>query len=490
MAFKELIVVMVLAWLAFALATPVGAPFLQTDSFERRKKVWLGLTAAAFLLPSFWLYVALAVPLLIWLRRTDTNPQSLLVLFYLLVPPFAFKVPMPGAHYAFELTQLRLLGLVVILPWLSSWLRANPDARRWTLAETLMACYIVIQIVFLIPHEDVTNTFRRTFVTLLDSMAVLYFMSRIRPTRSHLVDVVATLCMVSVAWGLLAMFENVRSWSLYGNLYSRWGALGDLWNLRDGRLRALVSAGHALTLGYLLAMAFCFWLWFRPLVKSRVKWLGIALVILGGLLATNSRGPWLTALMAFVLVSFLTAKSAKEVVTRAAMLTIAFAGVLVSPIGDEVISKIPFIGEDEWGNVAYRVRLAEVSWQVVWLNPFFGDPFVTRNLEELRQAQGIIDLVNAYATVALFHGFVGLGLYAGIFTYALFRAYRAVRYHRHGDEDMHRLGICLIAALVSTLFFMATAGFAIFQYVLAGLLISYGNSAPARVPRNLQPQRA
>ena len=288
---------------------------------------------------------------------------------------------------------------------------------------------------------------------------------------------------VGAVYALLAVFENVRSWGLYGNMYERWGALGDLWQLRDGRLRALVSTGHALTLGYVLAMAFCCWLWFRGKVESQWRWMVVAVVLLAGLGATNSRGPSLTAALAFVMVTFMTVTSFKQALLRAAALVPVATAVLLSPIGDSVVAKLPFIGEDEWGNVAYRVRLAEVSWQLVWLNPFFGDPFVIRQLEELRQAQGIIDLVNAYATVAMFHGLVGLSLYVGIFLYALFHCWKRMRSWRRVDPDMQRVGIVLFAALVSTLFFMATAGFAKFDYALAGLLISYAAAPSGPVRR-------
>lgn len=484
MAIKELIVVLAIALVVFAAARPVVIRFLAPETFDRRRAVWIVLTVTAFLVPSFWFYVAVAGPLMAWLAKRDDNPQALLLALFLVVPPIAFKVPFPGLNYAFELNQLRLFSLFVIVPWLLTYLGDPANAgKRWNLADTFLCLLLLIQIVFLIPYEDLTNTIRRSIVTVLDSFAVLYFMSRMAATRAKLVDVLLVLCLVGAIYALLAVFESLRSWMLYGSLYERWGHLADLWNLRDGRLRAPVSAGHPLTLGYVLAMAFCFWLWFRGKVDDRWRWMAGAAVLLAGLLATNSRGPWLTAALAFVLVTFMTVTSLQQAFVRALALVAVSVAVLLSPIGDSVVAKLPFIGEDEWGNVAYRVRLAEVSWQLVWRNPFFGDPFVIRQMEALRQAQGIVDLVNAYATVALFHGLVGLALYLGIFLYALLHCWRRMLSWRRIDQDMQHLGIVLLAALVSTLFFMATAGFAIYQYALAGLLISYAAAPVGQVLR-------
>jgi O-Antigen ligase len=483
MAIKELIVVLTIALFVFAVARPVCIRFIAPEAYDRRRAVWLTLTVVAFVVPSFWLYVAVAAPLMAWLAKRDSNPQALLLMFFLLVPPNAFKVPLPGLHFAFELNQLRLFSLVVIIPWLLGYL-SNQEAnagKRWRVTDTLLCLLLLIQIVPLIPHESVTNTARRSLSLFLDAFLVLYFMSRIAGQQAKLVDAALMLCLVCAVYAPLAVFEHLRSWSLYGNLYERWGAVGDLWNLRDGRLRALVSTGHALTLGSLLAMAICIWFWFRPKLERKLLWLVVVGALLAGLLATNSRGPWLMAFLGYLLVTFLTVRSLKDAIVKATGLVVVLVAVLMSPLGDHVIRKIPFIGEDEWGNVAYRVRLAEMSWQLAWDSPFFGDPFVTRHLEELRQAQGIIDLVNAYATVAMFHGFIGLGLYLGIFGCALYGTWKRIRSCPATDADMRRLGIVLTAAMISTLFFMATAGFAVYQYALAGLLISYAatSAAPA-----------
>ena len=43
----------------------------------------------------------------------------------------------------------------------------------------------------------------------------------------------------------------------------------------------------------------------------------------------------------------------------------------------------------------YRERLAERGWEIVIAHPFFGDQFPWPEMEDLRQGEGIIDIVNS-----------------------------------------------------------------------------------------------
>ena len=68
-------------------------------------------------------------------------------------------------------------------------------------------------------------------------------------------------------------------------------------------------------------------------------------------------------------------------------------------------------------------------------NPFFGDAFVYLQMEQLRQGQGIIDIVNGYLYTALFNGLVGLGLIVSVLLVALGRAAVATKRVRVIDAD-------------------------------------------------------
>src|SRR6185295_7311928 len=107
-----------------------------------------------------------------------------------------------------------------------------------------------------------------------------------------------------------------------------------------------------------------------------------------------------------------------------------------------------------------------------------GNPFVLTQMEELRQGQGIIDLVNSYASVALLYGLGGLFLFAGTFLTATLSAYRMARRWAEYDPDTSGLGAALVACMFGTLLMMATGSFgnglAWTAWILAGLCAGYG----------------
>src|SRR5262249_14572757 len=147
---------------------------------------------------------------------------------------------------------------------------------------------------------------------------------------------------------------------------------------------------------------------------------------------------------------------------RQAVRAIAFgvpvaAVVLVTPLGDRILANLPFVGTVATGAVTYRQELAGRSWELVQQNLLFGDAFALLQLEDLRQGEGIIDLVNTYASIALFYGLVGLTLFLAPLALALLRARRAAA--RSGDAEFKQLGAALIACAIGTLVMMGAGSF-------------------------------
>ena len=103
-------------------------------------------------------------------------------------------------------------------------------------------------------------------------------------------------------------------------------------------------------------------------------------------------------------------------------------------------------------------------------------------MEDLRQGEGIIDLVNAYVEVGLFYGLIGLLLFAGFISQALIKAYRFARRMVRPDPDLALLGWSLAACIFGTMVMMATCsliyGYQKMFYVLGGLAVAYAPPAP------------
>jgi hypothetical protein len=249
-------------------------------------------------------------------------------------------------------------------------------------------------------------------------------------------------------------------------------------------LRAQASAGHSLTMGYLFAIAFGFWLYLGGQLQSRRQFWLVGIGLWLGLIAAYSRAPWLVAATAgavYMLASPAGRRGLVRTLFGLALLALPFA---LTPWGARLIDTLPFIGTVDQFNVDYRQELATLSWQLIKQNPFFGNPFAANYMEELRQGQGIIDIVNTYAWVSLFYGLVGCALFVGCFLYPMLRCVSLVWAGRGEEADALNLGVALIACMIGTLLMMATASFGSafeqLSWILAGLCSAYTAAMFAR----------
>src|SRR6478736_5253977 len=93
---KALVVVLTLAAIMFWAAKPLCLRFTALEDFTRRRAAWFTLTSASFLLPSFWLYLLIAVPVIAWAARRDSTPLALYVFLMFVIPPMDVRIPTIG----------------------------------------------------------------------------------------------------------------------------------------------------------------------------------------------------------------------------------------------------------------------------------------------------------------------------------------------------------------------------------------------------------
>lgn len=487
---KALVVVMFIALAVFHVAKPICLRFMLAEDFVRRRNVWCALTVTIFVSPSFWVYFFVALPLLIWCGRKDSNPVSVYLLMLHIVPPIGFYIPAVGINSLFPIDNYRLLSFAILIPTAFRLLKSPSPHQRsgLNLMDVLLLCYCFLQIVLVIPYEAFTNTLRRSFLLTVDVLVLYYVFSRAFSSKRHFVDAIATFCLSCSILAPLAFFESMRGWLLYQGIGDAWGTYID-YLMRGDSLRAQVSAGHALPLGYMLAVGFGCWLYLRQGIESKkVSWLMIGWIWMG-LIAAYSRAPWLVGGVVFLVTVALGPQGMSNFVKALLLGAVVGALVLVSPMGGTVIDNLPFVGTVDSENVTYRQQLAEMSWILIKQNPLFGSPFVLEQMESLRQGQGIIDLVNTYATVALFYGLVGLFFFAGFFLLSVFGAFQRSRELRDSDPDFSLIGNTLVACLAGTLFMMATGSFgtglAQMAWILAAIACNYAKLAlvdPVRPP--------
>lgn len=495
---KALIVVLLIAVAMFRLAKPIALQFTSPADFSRRRTIWLVLTGVAFVSPNLWLYLLVAVPLLWWAARKDTHPVALSMLMLHVIPPIPVIVPLVGNNGLFSIDNYEILLLCVLAP--AAWRRRKTqDAgsrRGSSVLDILLLAYGVF-VVFLYTAPDLpghvyipdssTNMLRRAFLFLIDVYLVFWSVKRLSSKREALTDSLATFCLASVIMAATAAFETARGWLLYVDMISRWNGNvhAEFYLTAGSLLRAQASSGHPLSLGYLLAVAFAFWLYLQTRVASKLIRLAVTLILWIGLVASFSRGTWLGAALCFFAFSIVGPRPLSRATRAVGAACLLGIGAALSPLGAKILAAFNMGGGGGTvdPDLIYRERLWDRTWQIILAHPWFGDRFPWPQMADLRQGEGIIDLVNTYLGVALAYGLLGFALFAGFILLALGKAYARASEVARSDPDLALLGASIVAAIVGTLLMIANCsfgqGYAEMFYVLAGFAAAY-----AALPRD------
>ncbi len=490
---KPLLVVVVVAAILFRVAKPLALKFTTEEVFLRRRNVWFFLTIVAFLSPNFWLYAFLAMPVLLWAARKDSNPVGLYLLLLQVIPVVPADIPVSGIGALFSLDHFRLLSFCVLIP--AVWrLRKSSDPLRlgaFVLSDLLLLGYGALLVAFFIPpdlpsrvmlQDSLTNAIRRAFLFALDIYLVYFSVSRWCSSRSKLVDAMVSYGLASVIVAVLAFIESARNWLLYVDLAVRWSndSSFGFYLSRGTWLRAQATAGHPLALGFLVAIAFGFWLYLQNQVTSKSGKSLVTLLLWLGLLAAYSRGPWVGAIVIYASFAALGPRGFSRLMRAAAVLAVVAATVALTPLGEKIITVLPFMGGTvDSGSLGYRQLLTQRSLDLIFASPFFGDHFPWSKMEDLRQGQGIIDLVNTYATIALLHGLVGLALFVGFILVGVSNTYSSARAIASSDADLGTLGVSITASVLGALIMISSNSFGLgiekVYYILGGMAVAYSN---------------
>lgn len=492
---KELIVVAFIGAIVFVLAKPLLLRIgTSQEDYSRRRLVWYLVTIAAFLAPNFWLFSGVAICVLATFGRKDPNPAAIFLLLLYVVPDISERIPMIGISYLFSLNFRLILSFCIMAPAAARLRSAHFSGRRpgRTAMDVMLLSYCVLT-AFLFVHPEIspgvlmtetpTDSIRRVFVEFFSLFVPYYAISRSLDERRKIVEALAYFCLAGCVISAVAVFEAMKHWLLYSDMVARWTTDTAMipYLARDGSLRAAASAGHPLALGTLLASMLGLWMGVKSFVDSRPWRVAITLLLCAGLFAAYSRGPWLGAAVAYV--AFVTVRG--EIFTKplkvVAIPLLVVAVVMFTPLGDKVKSVFPFLGGNVGDqNIVYRERLFDVSREIISQSPLLGDQEALLKMQDLRQGEGIIDLMNGYIVILLGSGFVGLFLYMSFILGGVSKAWAAYRRLVSMDRDLSLVGVGLVSSIVSTLLMMAGGGENdIMVCILAALALGYANLANA-----------
>lgn len=415
---RALAYVLILAVPALHLAKQLAVPAIGKAEFRLWRNLWFVTTCLTFTVPSFLAFALLLALVVFFASRRTEEPWFIYIVLMFAAPCVAIGVGIPGVfNRIMDLSYPRLLALLLLLPAAVS-LYNVPGNRILRGADWPLLGFWLLQSVLALRHGDIPSILRVVPGYALDILLPYFVFSRVIRKKEDFNKAVLALVVAAMPLAAVGLFEMWRDWRIYYVVVQEWDmVLTTPYLFRDGLLRAAGTSIEPIAFGFMCmaAAASVFALPARPL-RRWWQWLALALLI-AGLYASVSRGPWLGfALAVFVMLLTNPPRLARLLIPGAAGLVVALQ-VLPAALVQRFINLLPFVGAADQGSETYRELLFEKSLLVIDRNLLFGskDFIAAPELQSLIQGQGIIDVVNTYLQVTLEFGLVGLSLFVCIF---------------------------------------------------------------------------
>lgn len=340
------------------------------------------------------------------------------VLLACISPQFSMELEnVAGIRDIMRLDAFRIIELVILVPAAVALLgrRERAPYPSWlVVSDIATGVYTLYWIMQLFGHLSMTALSRESLQVLVDTVLPYFVISRgcVQPEVRR--RVLSMILFGAAYQGLVAIAEGLSRHVLYGQLQYlygvRWNLLGAM--TRGDWVRAQAAFSGPLVLAMLAMFAIGVWFALKPLEKSRA-YAVVGLILLGGLLATFSRGPLLALAVFLAGLACLRFLSAKRFLLLSVVVVIAGAAAWSAGLGDSLVEAINMTGADKQAdfNVIYRQELLKTSVALIQQSPWFGVPNYLDQMSSLKQGDGIVDLVNTYLIVTLNVGVVGLVLF-------------------------------------------------------------------------------
>ncbi len=482
---RALVVILFLSTLVFFVAAPSSREITSRENFNHRRNVWFAVTLTAFLAHNFWIFTLITSAIIHISCKRESNNVALFFLILFAIPSNSLEIPGFGlVNYFFALSYQRMIVLVIFLPaFINLRGRKNTLSFGRSVTDKLLAGYLILVVFLYLRETTVTDTLRQAFYQITDVFLPYYVISRSVRDKQSIKEMFHCFVLAVFVMAPIALFESIRHWLLYDPLKdvldipSRFGG----YQGRIGLTRASASVGP-IPLGYLMVIGLGFYQYIQEQISSKLmRRLGL-FFLMAGLVASLARAPWVAAILLFLIIT-ITGNNYFRSFSKL-ILTLIIVVPLLSITLDvqKFYDILPYVGKtEEQRNVEYREKLLENSLIVMKRNPWFGSVNYrdTPEMEELRQGQNIIDIVNTYLQIGLETGFVGLSLFLGFFLTACWGVYRSFKAVQNRDPELHLMGRCLLASMISILFIIFTVSsvsiIPLTYWSVAALCVGYSN---------------
>jgi hypothetical protein len=453
---RALIFVLALALPAFYIGRRIAGSLIVQREFSVWRNAWFAATVAAFLPGGYFVFAAVVTAICLYAR--SVRAATVALFFILLFATPLANVPIEGfgiVNRLFEINNARLLAIVLLLPILFTTDGFGHRSRSaYAMPDRLVVGYVLLTIALEFNQSDFTNVMRVAALRILDVLVPYFACSRTVTSMADFRKVMFAFVIAMLPLSLIAVLEVGKGWLLYSSIADDWGVASGMVR-REGMVRASASTAGPIVLGFIIMVAIgcVLAIWQRT-----VQWRVVLAILVAGLIASLSRGPWVGAMVLVIAYLATGPNSVANLGKFAVILAVSVVPILLTPAGNQLINLLPFIGSTDAGNVTYRERLIESAFAVIERNPWLGsvDYLSTPEMQEMIQGEGIIDIVNTYLRVALNSGLVGLGMFVAFFAAILIGLRRVVKFDAIKDENFSAYARASMATLIAILVTIGT----------------------------------
>lgn len=440
-------------------------PSYRTLVFRRFVPAIVVTQSLAFLAPTLWLFHVLAAAAVPLFARERSLVAPVYLFLLLTLPGLEGELHMGGVYIITSGLGTSLgIGAVIGMAIFRS--AGTRNALRF---DTLIAVLWLLSVITVARETSLTNYLRVAADQALVLVLPYLIVSRTVRTARGLRLAFFALIAATLALSSLAIFEALRTWPIYGAAYQHFGisrGIGDGAKMRAGFLRAPGPFAEATSFGLFLALGFLSTCGGRRFFASRTGWLvGLGLPALG-LLAPQSRGAWLGAVVGLLALTWYR-RDWGGLVKQVGAAAVLSAGAVVASFASGAVATL-FESYDRLAvKTDYRSDLLRRGLEEFWKHPVLGESSaaVFRALEDLRQGEQIIDFVNTYLYVALIGGGVGLAFYLLVMLVPLGGALGARTKSKASDQPLGAVAFAMLVSVLVMLAFTSQSGKTTFMIV-------------------------
>ena len=369
------------------------------------KIVALALLTPAVALFSGNLYIFCGYLVLAVAFNSRSRPELAATYVFLLplMPLLSVQVGF-GSVYLLAVSAVLAMNLGALIG-----LIANSSKRTLTLGRYDLGLAAIIMTFVFIYNRDAsfTGILRGFTVNIIEFGGPYLLISRALGTLEDIEWLLTRLCLGGTLTAITAVFQARWHWvvfeAYYQSLHVPLPMLSANLSLRAGLLRTGGSIVDYSSGGLFLALILALMPFVRPQFRPIGFWV-ISLTTLAGLIASQSRGAWVAAIIGLLFVAAyrglwvrMAGFACVAIAVEVLILIFAKSGRLAEIAGQT---------EAATGTVSYRKLLATQGMDQIGRYPLIGqspDQLIA-NLPELMQGQHIVDFVNGHLFIAMAAG--------------------------------------------------------------------------------------